>query len=305
MMPAERAGGNGSRNARRKAGMRTFLRVTSLKCCATFPRHIVVFVLMPGSSSICNFAKLRSKWLLIVRSDSFGASTSIDLIVCSRRTGDASANPFMTCGNTCWSTTAGFRCSPYESMCCSSCMRRARSVLEKRRTTTGTTFFSYSSDETHLAAFRRDVSACEPPLPYSMAPTSSGKILWRHASGGNESMTSGRRRKKSAFSPGSLIWSSSRKRDVSTNGLHRKPLGCIASFRNCAAEALVRALAEVRSRKRGTRERGMRPASASASARSSCPLNASQITVPSPHESAECGGLRLSMRPCRAISGGR
>ena len=54
---------------------------------AILPRHIVVFVLMPGSGSLAVFARYFNSSPFMIRSLSFETIVSIDLTVCSRNSG--------------------------------------------------------------------------------------------------------------------------------------------------------------------------------------------------------------------------
>lgn len=60
---------------------------------AIFPRHIVVFVRIPGCSSFAVRAKNRKSSPLMTLSDSFPMIVKTALTVCSRTTGATSVNP--------------------------------------------------------------------------------------------------------------------------------------------------------------------------------------------------------------------
>jgi hypothetical protein len=73
--------------------IRAIQRTLAPKFLAILPKHIVVFVLIPGCSSFAVFARCLNSSPLIVRSDSFGTTTSTALTVCSRTTGATSEKP--------------------------------------------------------------------------------------------------------------------------------------------------------------------------------------------------------------------
>ena len=60
---------------------------------AILPRHIVVFVRIPGCSSFAVFARHLNNSPLIIRSDSFVIIVKTALTVCSRTTGAKSVKP--------------------------------------------------------------------------------------------------------------------------------------------------------------------------------------------------------------------
>lgn len=84
---------NGSRNDRENAAIKTLALVEPLRCLASFPRQMVVFVRIPGCSSFPNLARYLSSSPLMVRSDSFVTIVRTDFSVCSRTRGARSVNP--------------------------------------------------------------------------------------------------------------------------------------------------------------------------------------------------------------------
>lgn len=60
---------------------------------AILPKQMVVFVRMPGCSSLDVFAKYFSSSPLITRSDSFVTTVKTALTVCSRSSGATSVKP--------------------------------------------------------------------------------------------------------------------------------------------------------------------------------------------------------------------
>jgi len=60
---------------------------------AILPRQMVVFVLMPGCSSLAVFARCRSSSPFIILSESFGTTIRTALTVCSRTNGATSLKP--------------------------------------------------------------------------------------------------------------------------------------------------------------------------------------------------------------------
>ena len=64
---------------------------------AIFPKQIVVFVLIPGCSSLEVFARHFNRSPLIIRSDTFVMIVRTDLTVCSRTSGAKSVNPVACC----------------------------------------------------------------------------------------------------------------------------------------------------------------------------------------------------------------
>lgn len=73
--------------------MRTLARDEVPRFLAILPRHIVVFVRIPGCSSLAVLASCLSRSPLIVRSESLVMMTRTDLSVCSRTTGAISVKP--------------------------------------------------------------------------------------------------------------------------------------------------------------------------------------------------------------------
>lgn len=63
------------------------------KLRAIFPKQMVVFVRMPGCSSLDVFARCFSSSPLITRSDSLVTTVKTALTVCSRSSGATSVNP--------------------------------------------------------------------------------------------------------------------------------------------------------------------------------------------------------------------
>ena len=70
LRPASRAGGNGSRSARKKADARIFFLVAGEMYSAILPRQMVVLVRMPGSSSVWHLAKYFNRSPLTIDADS-------------------------------------------------------------------------------------------------------------------------------------------------------------------------------------------------------------------------------------------
>ena len=63
------------------------------RCFEILPRHIVVFVRIPGCSSLAVLAKCLRSSPFRIRSESFGARERTALTVCSRTRGTTSENP--------------------------------------------------------------------------------------------------------------------------------------------------------------------------------------------------------------------
>lgn len=84
---------NGSRKDLVNAAISTLDRVPVPKCFEIFPRQIVVFVRMPGCSSLDVFARYLSSSPLMVLSESFEMIVKTALTVCSRTTGATSVKP--------------------------------------------------------------------------------------------------------------------------------------------------------------------------------------------------------------------
>lgn len=80
-----------------KAAIKTLDLVLTPRFLEIFPRHIVVFVRIPGCSSFEVFARYFKSSPLIVLSDSFPMIVRTALTVCSRTTGATSVKP-VTCG---------------------------------------------------------------------------------------------------------------------------------------------------------------------------------------------------------------
>lgn len=93
---AFRACTKGSRSERVNAAMRTFERVLFPRFFDILPRQIVVFVRIPGCSSLEVLARYLSNSPFIVRSESLDIIVKTALTVCSRTTGATSVNP-VTC----------------------------------------------------------------------------------------------------------------------------------------------------------------------------------------------------------------
>lgn len=83
----------GSRRERVNAAIKTFDLVLVLRFLEIFPKHIVVFVRIPGCSSFEVFARYFKSSPLIVLSDSFPMMVRTALTVCSRTTGAMSVKP--------------------------------------------------------------------------------------------------------------------------------------------------------------------------------------------------------------------
>lgn len=86
----------GSRRDRVNAAIKTLDLVLVLRFLEIFPKHIVVFVRIPGCSSFEVLARYFKSSPLTVRSDSFPIIVRTALTVCSRTTGATSVNP-VTC----------------------------------------------------------------------------------------------------------------------------------------------------------------------------------------------------------------
>jgi len=95
---AFRAWTNGSRSERVKAAIKTFDLLPTPKFFDILPKHIVVFVRIPGCSSLDVLARYFKSSPLMVRSDSFPIMVKTALTVCSRTTGATSVNP-VTCSH--------------------------------------------------------------------------------------------------------------------------------------------------------------------------------------------------------------
>ncbi len=93
MSAALRAWTKGSRIEREKAAINTFALDEDPRCLAILPRHIVVFVRIPGCSSFAVLARYRSSSPFIVRSESLVTRVRTDFSVCSRTTGAKSVKP--------------------------------------------------------------------------------------------------------------------------------------------------------------------------------------------------------------------
>lgn len=90
---AFRACTKGSRSERVKAAIKTLALCEDPRCLAILPRQIVVFVRIPGCSSLAVLAKYFSNSPLMVRSESFVMNVRTDFSVCSRTTGARSVKP--------------------------------------------------------------------------------------------------------------------------------------------------------------------------------------------------------------------
>lgn len=93
---ALRAWTNGSRSDRVKAAINTFDLLATPRFFQILPKHIVVFVRIPGCSSFDVLARYFNSSPLMVRSDSFPMMVKTALTVCSLTTGATSVNP-VTC----------------------------------------------------------------------------------------------------------------------------------------------------------------------------------------------------------------
>ena len=93
---ALRACTNGSRRDRVKAAIKTLDLVLTPRFLDILPRHMVVFVRIPGCSSFEVFARYLRSSPLIVLSESFPMMVSTALTVCSLTTGAMSVKP-VTC----------------------------------------------------------------------------------------------------------------------------------------------------------------------------------------------------------------
>lgn len=76
-----------------KAAIKTFDLVPTPKFFAILPKQIVVFVRMPGCSSLEVLARYLRSSPLMVLSDNFPMIVKTDLTVCSRTIGATSVNP--------------------------------------------------------------------------------------------------------------------------------------------------------------------------------------------------------------------
>ena len=84
---------NGSRRDRVNAAIKTLDLVLVLRFLEIFPKQIVVFVRIPGCSSLEVLARYFNSSPLTVLSDSFPIMVSTALTVCSRTTGATSVKP--------------------------------------------------------------------------------------------------------------------------------------------------------------------------------------------------------------------
>lgn len=90
---AFRAWTKGSRRERVKAAINTFDLLPTPRFLEIFPKQIVVFVRIPGCSSLEVLARYFNSSPLTVRSDNFPIMVKTALTVCSRTTGATSVNP--------------------------------------------------------------------------------------------------------------------------------------------------------------------------------------------------------------------
>lgn len=90
---AFRAWTNGSRSERVKAAIKTLDLLPTPRFFEILPKQIVVFVRIPGCSSLEVLARYFKSSPLMVRSDSFPMMVRTALTVCSRTTGATSVNP--------------------------------------------------------------------------------------------------------------------------------------------------------------------------------------------------------------------
>lgn len=88
---------NGSRKEREKAAIKTFDLVLAPRFFDIFPRHMVVFVRMPGCSSFAVLARCLRSSPLITLSESLSITVNTAFTVCSRTIGATSVKP-VTCG---------------------------------------------------------------------------------------------------------------------------------------------------------------------------------------------------------------
>mmetsp|Transcript_1941 Transcript_1941/g.5616 ORF Transcript_1941/g.5616 Transcript_1941/m.5616 type:complete len:244 (-) Transcript_1941:1083-1814(-) len=229
MSPAARAGAKVSFSARPKAFIRTRLRLASPRCRAMLPRQMVVLVRMAGSSSTCSLARCLSALEFKVACFILGASIGRLLSVSSRRKADVSAKPFSRSLYTCASMSSGVRCGPIASMFCSSEIRTARSLDEKRRTITGNICDANSSGESPAPILSIAPSPLAGAPPNSSALASSGSTLRREMTGEMASSAAGMRRKNDSLSAPSLSAKLSRKPRKSVSALEKKS-HCSSSF---------------------------------------------------------------------------
>ena len=84
---------NGSLSEREKAAIKTLDLVPTPMFLEILPRHIVVFVRIPGCSSFEVLARYFKSSPLMVLSDNFPITVKTALTVCSRTIGAKSVNP--------------------------------------------------------------------------------------------------------------------------------------------------------------------------------------------------------------------
>ena len=190
---ALRACTNGSRRDRVNAAIKTLDLVLTPRFLDILPKHMVVFVRMPGCSSFEVLARYFRSSPLTVLSESFPMIVSTAFTVCSRTTGAISVNP-VTCKmhkiavlhqgqkHTIWgkilslTTLCGNR-----SIIKGRLSRRqtliARSGLLKSLITIGVTLASKSSSVSFVLIFITTAKTLGPPPPNSTDFRSSGSIF--------------------------------------------------------------------------------------------------------------------------------
>ena len=180
--------------------MRTLDRDEVPRFLAIFPRQMVVFVRMPGCSSLAVLARYLSSSPLIVRSDSLPMMTSTDFRVCSRTTGATSVKPDTNCGKILSFTTFCGSLSIINGRLSSRQTRMARSEFANSRMTTGCTRAVKSSSDSLVAIFMTTPKAFGPPPPNSTAFSNSGKTFILKKSSGKSSVSWSRSSRNSSFS---------------------------------------------------------------------------------------------------------
>lgn len=153
-----------------------------------FPRQIVVFVRMPGCSSLAVFARYRRSSPLIVLSESLLMTIRIDFTVCSRIIGAVSVKPVTIMGKILPLMSFGGMRSIMRGRLSSRHTLIARSGLAKSRTINGASRASNSSSESFPPIFIIALNTFGPPPPNSTDFCSSGRIFILKKSSGKSSV---------------------------------------------------------------------------------------------------------------------
>jgi hypothetical protein len=132
--------------------------VESVRYLLIFPIQIVVLHRIPGSSSVCSFARYRSKSLFTMYSVSFGITTRIAISVFSRTGGLASVNPLARLGNIWFETVLIDKCSIMLDKFSQRVIRIARSGSANDLTIMGAMSISNSDDSRRDPILRIGIS---------------------------------------------------------------------------------------------------------------------------------------------------